>query len=68
MITYHPSRIGQGELESLAQPGHLGMQHEGSEGVEMHGMHAQHGIEVGSGAIIHNPASVSALPSAQVSL
>ena len=59
MITYHPSTVKHGGVESLVQPGTLGYAQEGGPGIEMSGTHAQHAMEVGSGGIKHLPPSVS---------
>ena len=59
MITYHPSTVGHGGIQSLAQPGTIGGAFEGSMGMQMGGSHAQHGVETGSSGILHMPPSVS---------
>lgn len=59
MITYHPSAVGHGGIQSLAQPGTIGGAFEGSMGMQMGGSHAQHGVETGSSGILHMPPSVS---------
>ena len=59
MMQYHKSNVGHAGLESLVQPGMLGDPQHGGRGMEMHGTHSQHPIEVGSGGIKHMAPSVS---------
>ena len=59
MITYHPSTVGHGGIQSLSQPGTIGNAQEGAMGMQMGGSHAQHGVEIGSSGILHMPPSVS---------
>uniref|UniRef100_A0A1X7VGP0 FERM domain-containing protein n=1 Tax=Amphimedon queenslandica TaxID=400682 RepID=A0A1X7VGP0_AMPQE len=62
MITYHPSTVGHGGIQSLAQPGTIGGAFEGSMGMQMGGSHAQHGVETGSSGILHMPPSMAENP------
>ena len=59
MITYHPSTVGHGGIQSLSQPGTIGNAQDGAMGMQMGGSHAQHGVEIGSSGILHMPPSVS---------
>ena len=59
MVTYHPSNVAHGGMESLSQHGNIGHAQMGDTGMEMHGSHAQHPTEMGMGGVKHLPPSVS---------
>lgn len=46
-------------MESLAQQGTVGHAQMGGSGMEMHGSHAQHPMDMGMGGVKHMPPSVS---------
>lgn len=58
MITYNPSSIGHGNMESLSQPGNLGHAQMGGTGMELHGSNPQYAAEFGTGGVKHMPPSV----------
>ena len=61
MVTYNPSSIKHGGMESLAQQGIVGHSQMGGSGMEMHGSHSQHPMEMGMGGVKHMPPSVSSV-------